>query len=403
MRLLRLAVDSPIPAESMLPNACQAARRKRPVLLALQKAFLTLIILSAIIGSISCHRRVIDPPPLPYLAFVANQHGRSVAVVDLARFNVLASLAVAPDPDQVVVRPRSQEVYVVSTSGLISVIGFPDLRVIKSMRVGRSAGNLVFSPDGRLAYLLEPGAGQIVFIDCEQGREAARLRVGPNLSNLALTPDGKTLIAADGNSGNIYFISVDSRKVLGSILAGKGPGPMGILPDSSKVFIALAGENKISVVNVASRQFLSNLELGSTPSALIVKPDGGEIFVLSFEGATITVLDAFHDNVELSFTTGRQPAAAALRRDASVLYIASAADGNIIALDAPNRTVLPPPVHVGISPRALTLTPDERYLVVADSGSSSLAILRTDRNELVTTIPVGDLPVDVAVPDWLRK
>ena len=58
---------------------------------------------------------------------------------------------------------------------------------------------------------------------------------------------------------------------------------------------------------------------------------------------------------------------------------------------------------MGTAPCALALTPDERFLIVADSATSSLAVLRTDTSALVTTIPVGNKPVDVVVPDWLEK
>ena len=43
------------------------------------------------------------------------------------------------------------------------------------------------------------------------------------------------------------------------------------------------------------------------------------------------------------------------------------------------------------------------FLVVADSATSSLAVLRTDTSALVTTIPVGSKPVDIVVPNWLVK
>ena len=70
----------------------------------------------------------------------------------------------------------------------------------------------------------------------------------------------------------------------------------------------------------------------------------------------------------------------------------------------------------GVTTGSLALTPDERYLVVADAASSDVAILRTDvtdaapsgpsptsRTALVTTVPVGARPVDVVVPDWPWK
>jgi DNA-binding beta-propeller fold protein YncE len=101
--------------------------------------------------------------------------------------------------------------------------------------------------------------------------------------------------------------------------------------------------------------------------------------------------------------------AGVFRQDSSVLYIANAGDGSVMALDLPNRVVLAS-THVGTEPRALALTPDERFLVVADSATSSLAILHadptslsSDRSLLITTVAVGSKPVDVIVPDWLGK
>jgi len=91
----------------------------------------------------------------------------------------------------------------------------------------------------------------------------------------------------------------------------------------------------------------------------------------------------------------------------SVLFIANAGVGSVLALDVQNRAVLASP-HVGLEPRALAMTPDERLLVVADRAASSLAVLRADptslsndRSVLITTVPVGASPVDVVVPDFI--
>jgi DNA-binding beta-propeller fold protein YncE len=76
----------------------------------------------------------------------------------------------------------------------------------------------------------------------------------------------------------------------------------------------------------------------------------------------------------------------------------------VSALDVQHREVMAS-THVGVEPRALALTPDERLLVVADRAGSSLAILHADpasladdRSVLITTLPVGASPVDVVVP-----
>ncbi|PYU98510.1 MAG: hypothetical protein DMG26_18535 [Acidobacteria bacterium] len=382
--------------------------------------------LGAVVLVAAC--RELPAPPKPYLAFVANNQSNSVAAVDLANFRLVATIPVAPGPEQVTVRPRSREVWVLGgPSGIVSVIRFPELDVRKSFRVGPLARSLTFSRDGRRAFVFSPAEGQVVFLDCDQLRETARVRlrapsmvrfsenlatenpalsavVAMRLGEVTLTPDGKVLVISD---------AIALEKLLGSVDVGKNPGPMVVLPDSSKVFVADTGEPKVSAVDIASRQLLSHLETAARPSALLLKPDGGEIFVLSALGSSLSILDAFHDNVEQNMTTGREPSAAVIRRNQSVLYIANAGDGSVTALEVENRTVLSS-THAGTEPRSLALTPDERYLVVADAASSDVAILRTDvtdappsgptptsRTALVTTVPVGARPVSVVIPDWL--
>jgi YVTN family beta-propeller protein len=365
----------------------------------------------------ACHRQA--EPPKPYLAFVANEDSNTVAAVDLADFRVVASIPVAAKPEQLAVRPRHRELWAVSPLGTISIIDFPALRVVQTLRIGNSARDLIFAANGDHTYVLDGDSGLIVIGDGKPGevpRESGRVRLGGKLTSLALAPDGKTLVVADAATRRLVFVSVEARRVLGSVSVGKGPGPIVMLPDGSKAFVADTEEEKVSAADTASRQILSHIEISSKPTALLLKPDGGELFVLSAEGSTATIVDAFHDNVEQTFPTGRGTAAGVIRRDQSVLYLANAGDGSVTCLDVENRVVLNS-THVGTEPRALALTPDERFLVVADRGASSLAVLRADpsasdrkgqpwmdpkRSLLITTVPVGAGPVDVVVPEWQR-
>ncbi|MFZ0964794.1 MAG: beta-propeller fold lactonase family protein [Terriglobia bacterium] len=353
-------------------------------------------------------------PLTPYIAYVVNQQSTTLAAVNLADFRVTAALPVSPQPERVLVRPGARQLYVVSAPGKINVAAFPQVHLISTLDVGRSAKDLAFSPDGRAAYVLDPADHEVVFLDCEGGsgkspegaipRVAFRLHLAGALADLALSPDGKTLVAASDRPSQLTFISTETRQPLGTVEVGQAPGPMVILPDDSKVFVADTGEEKISATNAVSRKLLSNLEIGVRPTALLLKPDGGEIFVLAAPSSMI-IVDAFHDNVEQTFPVGLHPVAGVFRRDSSVLYIANAGDGSVEALDVQNRAVLAS-THVGIEPRALALTPDERLLVVADRAASSLAVLHADpaslsdgRSALITTVSIGASPVDVVVPD----
>ncbi|MGO9273908.1 MAG: hypothetical protein ACLQOO_27315 [Terriglobia bacterium] len=379
----------------------------------IQHSLLSLLALSLA----ACHRYA--APPNPYVAFVANHGSNSVAAADLASFRVMARVPVAPGPEQLAVRPMSQEIYATGDSGSVDIILFPDLRVVKTLHVGASARDVVFTPNGRYAFVLDPSEGQIAFLDCDSRWETGRLRIGgpgsPPLGHLVITPEGAVLIASDPSANRLVLVSTAGREIVGSVDVGKAPGALALLPDGSKVFVADTEEDKISAADVASRQILSHLEINSRPSWLLAKPDGGELLVFSRESATMTIVDAFHDNVEEIRPTGRDPVAAVIKPDQSDLFIANAGDGSVMAVDLPTRTVLAS-TRTGSAPSALALTPDGRFLAVADRSESSLAILHVDPaalkalaakpratpSLLLTTIPVGAEPVDVKIPGWLR-
>jgi len=362
-------------------------------------------------ASLACKRQ---HPLTPYVAYVVNQQSSTLAAVNLADFHVTASLPVSPQPERVLVRPNSRQLYVVSAPGKLTVAAFPVLRTVRTLDLGGSARDLQFSHDGHSAYVLDPADHEVVFLDCGGAAgtppEAAvpkvmfRLKLGGTLRDLALSPDGKTLVAASENPNLITFISTETRQVLGTTEVGQSPGPLVILPDNSKVFVADSGEQKISAAALTPQKLFSHIEIGTRPTAMLLKPDGGEIFVLAAENSRMVVLDAFHDNLEQTYPLGSNPVAGVFRQDMSVLYIADAGDGSVLALDVQTRELLAS-THVGMAPCALALTPDQRLLVVADRAAASLAILQADpaslsndRSVLITTIQVGASPVDLVIP-----
>ncbi len=113
--------------------------------------------------SLGCRRQ---HPLAPYVAYVLNQQSATLAAVNLADFRVTTSLPVVTQPERVLVRPQARQMYVISPLGRISVVAFPDLRLLSTLEIGGSARDLEFAPDGHTAYVLDPADHEVVFIAC---------------------------------------------------------------------------------------------------------------------------------------------------------------------------------------------------------------------------------------------
>ena len=98
--------------------------------------------------------RIKDWVPLPAVAYgtAATRDGRwlvaalpsanQVAVIDLKSMKVTRTIDVAPDPQEVLVRPDNEVAYVSSHVGKVSVINLKTWRVDKSISVGKGSDGL---------------------------------------------------------------------------------------------------------------------------------------------------------------------------------------------------------------------------------------------------------------------
>jgi YVTN family beta-propeller protein len=85
-----------------------------------------------------------------------------------------------------------------------------------------------------------------------------------------------------------------------------------------------------------------------------------------------------------------------LSNDGTVLYVTDTTSGRVAPVELNHRQVQRP-ISVGQRPLAAAITPEGNLLLVVNEGSSDLAIVRTRTNSLLTLVPVGLRPRDVAV------
>ena len=154
---------------------------------------------------------------------------------------------------------------------------------------------------------------------------------------------------------------------------------------------------------------LSNLALDGTPDDLILKPDGGELYIPSSSAHGLLIVNTQTNEVGDFLLLGMSPGAAALSEDVQTLWISDSAAEHVLRVAIQTRQIIPPgPIAVGQAPRTCALTPGGDMLLVVDTASNDLAVIRTKTlpaNSLVmsppqspiTLIPVGSRPRDLAL------
>jgi len=364
-------------------------------------------------------------PGLRMYAYVANVADGTVSAVDLVGLRTVVTIPVGPSPSGIRAHPTREEIWGVSTEGgFVWVIDAPTGQVAARIEVGAGPYAIDFSPDGSRAYVAASRTGQAVAIDCATRQVVARARVGNGPWIARVTPDGKLLVVPNRADNTVTLLDAETLKVTATLPVAPRPEQVVVLPDSSKAFVAAARQKEgghaepprgpgvsrgalgrdrpggqVSVIDLERRTLLANLPLAGNANDLVLKPDGGELYVPSPEAHSLTILNTWSNEVAEHLVVGYAPSYGTLTTlDPSdpYLYLSDSGANQITPIRVAFRRT-ERPIPTGQQPGVSRLTPGEDLLLVVNGESNDLAVIRTRTRSLITLVPVGRSPRDLAV------
>ncbi len=338
-------------------------------------------------------------------AFVANEEGKALAVLDLEAFAVAKHIPLDDAPSAVLTAPGLSSVYAVTpATGALHEIQADRLSFVRKLKVASpgamQAIQAALDPEKKLLYLIsrDPRALSAVSLDSFKVEWTLPLPAEP--SALSLTEDGK--IAAISFSDGVRLADLSVRG-LSRVLGAGAIGNVCFTRDGKTLIAADRAERRLSLYDTRSSGLLTHLPLSLSPDNFCFNADGGQLF-LTGEGMDAVVIVYPYHTPEVAETVlaGHVPGAMAASR--SLLFIASPASGEVSILNIPTRKVIGV-VQVGSDPGFIAVTPDDQYALVLNRKSGDVAVLRVGgitankykSAALFTVIPVGSKPVSAAI------
>ena len=211
--------------------------------------------------------------PAGTIAYVVNQAGQAIHVIDVATGSVTDSAKLTNDGFNIAVSPDGQRVYVTTSDGRVYVMSTSSNDIIDSMRVGSAANGLAFSPDGSRLYISSRDAGTITVFSTQTDAPLDTIATGGAPQRLVVSHDGAKLFAANESAG-INVINLPGGTLAPSItLDGSGYG-VGLSPDGTQLYATNPGSGKVFIVNEADGHLISTLTVGGAPRNVAFAGDG---------------------------------------------------------------------------------------------------------------------------------
>jgi DNA-binding beta-propeller fold protein YncE len=344
--------------------------------------------------------------------FVANEAGRSIAVVDLTRFRVLKQIALDAAPSQVLTHPTQSKVLALAPeTGTVYEIDATKLQVSRRATGGKGAigMQLAATNDALWAPCREPA----VLVGIPLSSMAPERRI-----KLATPPDcfdlGTTGLAAVGSveKREVALVSLASGNVERTIATEDEPSLVAFRKDSRHLFIASRPERVLRIFDVATGRTVVRLPLPVEPRHWVMKPDGGQLFISGVGMDAVVVVYVYETEIAETLLAGRAPSVLASMDMPAYLMAANPETNTVTILDLENNGKLVASVQVGQSPGTIVITPEvegqDQYALVLNEASGDLAVIRMKSlprdseqrrrpTPLFTLIPVGEKPVSATV------
>jgi YVTN family beta-propeller protein len=221
-----------------------------------------------------------------------------------------------------------------------------------------------------------------------------------SFTGLAFSPDGSRLYLANVDGSIKVFEVGHDKKVAGlrslplPLVTGlrrtnEVPAGIAVSPDGKRLYVALNLSNRLAEMDAADGRILRLWDVGVAPYD--VKLLGSKIYVSNWGGR----------RPESNTLTGPAGQGTTVRVD-PVRYIANEGSVSVIDLSPVPTQNNPQPalpaqseILTGLRASAMALSPNHRWLVIANSGSDTVSVIDTRKDQVVETICLRQNPADL--------
>jgi YVTN family beta-propeller protein len=201
-----------------------------------------------------------------------------------------------------------------------------------------------------------------------------------------------------------------------------GPAAVAVSPDGQRIYVSFIAEDTILALSASTYQAVGLVgvdpRVESTTPAAAVSPDGTRVYFTRFtdvdahkKDGSLLVIDSTANKLLATVPVGVLPSAVAVSPDGRWVYVANEYSGSVSVIDTASNQVSVT-VIVGGAPSSLAFSPDGARVYVAGTtgdpsdrnrGRGTVSVIDTAAGQVTAHVSVDDFPRTAAVsPDGKR-
>lgn len=299
-----------------------------------------------------------------------------------------------------VIRAQAQDFAYIFTRNYVSIVdtrssATADTILTLSPLFG-PMGEVVFSPDGSVAYLLDGVRPNIRILDVPTGRLGTALTVSGVLARLeraVVSPDGRILYATSNDS--LLVIDPTTARVQASICVGPHAADLALTPDGRKAYVTTEANNAkvagfVVSVDLGASRVEAEIPMPPISENLAISPDGRSVYVPNPVNGTVSVIDTTRDEVTEVLNVAPFPRDVVFAPDGSLAYVTLSGDDSFVAVLDTGTMKEVDRVSIPLPGVRLSITSDGALLYVTHGQEScSVSAVGTEARSFERSVDVA--------------
>ncbi|CAG1022831.1 PE-PGRS family protein PE_PGRS18 [Methylococcales bacterium] len=281
-------------------------------------------------------------------AYITNQKGNSVSVIDTSSGKVIDTLALPP---------------------------------------GSEPAGVAVSRDGSTVCVANPGSKDITVIDGQSRKIVGKVPVGTGGVGVALSVDGQYAFAADWFERNIAVVDVKNLSVVRRIPVGNIPAGLVASRAGENVYVSNRDDDTLSEIDLKTWTVKRTVKVGKHPFGIHLSEDGTKLYSANVESNDLSVVDLATFTLSKTVTVGDRPYAVGEAQGR--LFVTNQYDASVSVIDTKDLKPVAT-IKVGEYPEGIATHPDGKQVYVANWMGNSVSVIDASELKVVNTIPTGD-------------
>lgn len=265
----------------------------------------------------------------------------------------------------------------------------------------RSTHGLGISPDEQSLYVTDSVGDQLLVFHLSGGQlsDPHAVHVGAQPVHMVASPDGRYIFVTNFSGSSVSVVDTLTWNVARTIQTPAAPHGIVISPDGRYAYVACYLGAAVAIIDIARQALVGKITLPplTRPYGLSISRDGHYLYASDNFSGRLFTLNTLTRRAITSTQVGLRPALIARSPDGARLYVANGGSRDLSTLDigsdpAAPRLIATTPLEG--YPHGVSVTPDGRYVVVADTVSGNVTIVDALSYEVIATVTGMKYPND---------